>query len=315
MSFAPPPHGAATPVGRSPRMQAAEPARRSWLREQWTLVRRPRLEFGWASLRGAGHSRNQDAVLAAPPLFAVADGVGGGDAGELASSALLAWCRSIGPREWRDADRLAGRLRGADQALRGALEELSPGGTSATTLAATWLGTNGRGHLTHVGDTRILQIRPHRGAWQLTPLTRDHTYAHLNETPPPGGRPDDPARMVGVGAMGEPEVSKLRLRENDWLVLCSDGFHRFVPEATLLAQCQGARGHDLSPLAQQLARLALERGSTDDISVLLVRRNPVAGARAGFWLAGALAIAMAAAAWLLPMLPMLWSGSMDAFVR
>ena len=287
------PDGSATPL----RQQRVEPVPPStplqWLRQQWRLARRPRIESGWASVCGAGHARNQDAVLAAAPLFAVADGVGGGSAGELASSQLLAWCRDVQPSAWRRPDTLAAKLRQADSALADALRRLNPGGRSATTFAGAWLGPDGRGCIAHIGDSRILQLRPRRGEWQCSAMTVDQTYANLGETPPAGGQPDDPARMVGVGAAGDPAVARLRLRENEWLLLCSDGLHRFVPAPLLAARCRLGAGSALQTLAQDLAQTALARGSRDDISVLLVRRNPVAGARAAFWLAAA-AVAVAA---------------------
>jgi protein phosphatase len=282
------PDGSTTPLLQPQPSQSSPASPLQWLRLQWRLVRRPRIESGWATLCGAGHAHNQDAVLAAAPLFAVADGVGGGSAGELASSQLLAWCREIPRGVWRRPDTLAARLRQADAALAQALQELNPGGRSATTFAGAWVGNDGRGCIAHFGDSRILLLRPQAGAWQCTALTVDQTYANLGEPPPPGGHPDDPARMVGVGAAGEPAVAALRLRENDWLLLWSDGLHRFVPMPLLAGLCQRGADSSLPRLAQDLAQQALARGSHDDISVLLVRRNPLGGARAGFWLAAGL---------------------------
>ena len=280
-----PPDDAVTPLVQQRIAPLEHRSVADWLRGQWGLARRPRIESGWASVRGAGHERNQDAVLAAQPLFAVADGVGGGSAGELASSQMLAWCRAIPPADWRRPEALAAKLRESDAALASALERLSPGGRSATTFAGVWLGRGGRGTVAHVGDSRVLQLRPRPGPWLVTRLTLDQTYANLGEQPPEGGRPDDPARMVGVGAIGDPPVRRVRLRENDWLLLCSDGLYRFVPEPTLAALCQRSAAEPLHALAQQLAEAASLAGSRDDISVLLVRRNPLCGARIPFWLA------------------------------
>ena len=298
MTFGPAPDDAATPLVRRGAADDDTPAGPlAWLRGQWRLMQRPRLESGWASACGTGHARNQDAVLAAAPLFAVADGVGGGSAGELASSELLAWCRALAPADWRSAEALATRLRDADAALATTLESLSPGGRSATTFAGAWLRPDGRGLVAHVGDSRVLQVQPQRGAWRVTRLTQDQTYANLGEAPPEGGRPDDPARMVGVGAIGEPPVAPFRLRENDWLVLCTDGLHRFVPEATLAAACRRGAGAPPEAVARRLVAAAARAGSRDDISVLLLRRNPRAGARAAFWWALA-AVLAGAGAWL-----------------
>ena len=290
-----PPEDAVTPLVRqriapAPRRSAAD-----WLRRHWALARRPRIESGWASVCGVGHERNQDAVLAAAPLFAVADGVGGGSAGELASSQMLAWCRAIQLANWQRPEALAAKLRESDAALADALERLNPGGRSATTFAGAWLRRSGHGMVAHVGDSRVLQLRPRPGAWQLTRLTVDQTYGNLGELPPEGSRADDPARMVGVGAIGEPPVVRLRLRENDWLLLCSDGLYRFVPEPTLAALCQCAVDAPLHTLAQQFAQVAAQAGSRDDISVLLVRLNPLGGARILFWLAFAASLIAALA--------------------
>jgi serine/threonine protein phosphatase PrpC len=290
-----PPDDAVTPLVPQRLPPAPRHGMADGLRAQWSLARRPRIESGWASVCGVGHERNQDAVLAAAPLFAVADGVGGGSAGELASSQMLAWCRAIAPADWRRPEALAAALRASDAALANALARLNPGGRSATTFAGAWLRRSGRGLVAHVGDSRVLHLRPRPGAWQLTRLTDDQTYAQLGEPPPDGSRPDDPARMVGVGAIGEPPVAPLRLRENDWLLLCSDGLHRYVPEAALAAACQRAADAPLHAVAQQLAQAAAQAGSRDDISVLLVRLNPRGGARTPFWLALAVTSIMALA--------------------
>ncbi|MDP9912399.1 serine/threonine protein phosphatase PrpC [Variovorax boronicumulans] len=290
-----PSEDAVTPLVQHRFMPAPRRSMTGWLRHQWSLVRRPRIESGWASLCGAGHERNQDAVLAADPLFAVADGVGGGSAGELASSQMLAWSRAIQPADWRSPEALAAKLREADAALANALERLSPGGRSATTFAGAWLRRSGHGLVAHVGDSRVMQLHPRPGAWRVTRLTADQTYANLSEVPPEGSRPDDPARMVGVGAIGEPPVKRLRLGENDWLLLSSDGLHRFVSESTLVALCQRDAATPLQEIAQQLAQAAVQAGSRDDISVLLVRRNPLGGARTPFWLALAASVIAALA--------------------
>lgn len=265
-----------------------------WLQRQWHLARRPRLENGWASLCGAGHARNQDAVLAAPPLYAVADGVGGGRAGELASSQMLAWCRSIPSTAWQDAKSLAEWMRQADDALANSLQSLNPGGLSATTFAGAWLAHSGRGHVVHIGDTRVLRLSPERKAWRVHQVTMDQTYANTGEAPPPGGSPDDPARMVGVGAIGNPPVARLKLGEGEILMICSDGLHRFVLPRTIAELCKQASdlGHPISKLADQLALAAQAAGSQDDISVLLVRKNALGGARQAYWAVAALAAAV-----------------------
>lgn len=261
------------------------------------MLRRPRIEVGWASLCGSNHDRNQDAVSVAAPLFAVADGVGGGRAGELASGGMLAWCRAVPHSVWQDPTALAALLPQADEALAATLRPLNLGGPSATTFVAVWLRRSGYGHVTHVGDTRLLLGRASSDesrTWQQ--VTQDDTYALVGETPPLGSSANDPARMVGVGAMGQPEVQALRLRENDMLLLCSDGLHRFVDVTTVdqtLVQAE-QMGLRLNSAAQILVEAARAGGSTDDASIVLVRLNPWRGARLGFWFAAAGTIGLAA---------------------
>ena len=79
-----------------------------------------------------------------------------------------------------------------------------------------------------VGDCRIYRLRA-RPTTPVELLTRDDTYGHLGETPPPGGSPDDPARMVGNGAVDAPNVASVELGDGEMLMLCSDGLHKHVP--------------------------------------------------------------------------------------
>jgi serine/threonine protein phosphatase PrpC len=109
-----------------------------------------------------------------------------------------------------------------------------------------------------------------RGVRGIELLTRDDTFAHLNETPPEGSSPDDPARMVGNGATSGANVALHDLARGDLLALCSDGVHKHLDD------------HDWEhvlrqpvPLArrcEQLIALARHQGSTDDATVLLVHR-------------------------------------------
>lgn len=242
------------------------------------------LESAWVSLRGTGHDRNQDAVLVSPPAFAVADGVGGGSAGELASSKMLEYCRRIPEQTWRSPALLSRCLARADGVLRDSLREHTPD-PSATTFAGVWVDHRGRGVMAHVGDARIIGITPGTRYCRVQSLTLDQTYGNLGETPPPGGRADDPARMLGVGEAGVPPVERLKLREGDLLLLCTDGLHRFVDAAQMADLIQQARRQrdSLSSLASALALAARQAGSRDDISVLLLRCNPWLGARRPFW--------------------------------
>ena len=246
----------------------------------------PLLESAWVSLRGTGHDRNQDAVLVAQPVFAVADGVGGGSAGELASSKLLEYCRSISPDIWHSPELLSRSLVEADEVLLHHLRAHTKD-PSATTFAGAWLDRAGRGLIAHVGDARIIRLIPRHGHCEVRALTQDQTYDNMGEVPPPGVKAGDPARMLGVGAVGVPPVQKLSLHEGELLLLCTDGLHRFINESELAELCHSAlrKRESLASLARALAQAARLAGSHDDISILILRRNPWLHVRWPFWFA------------------------------
>lgn len=246
----------------------------------------------WAVLsrRGARGGANEDAVLARPPhFFGVADGVGGGSHGEVASQVALRHCAAA--RDLRP-QALLRQVQGADAAVAAALAPLSdsPG---AATLVALWLrGRSAR--LLHVGDARALLFRRDwKGSWRLAWRTQDQTYAAMGQTPPEGGEPDDPCRMVGTGAVGEPGLRQFRLRDDDVVLLCSDGLHRHVSDGALTETVSaGLRmGLGLDNVVRELVSQAARNGSTDDITVLLLR---CAAPGARVWLLGALLTGLAA---------------------
>lgn len=233
-----------------------------------------RSAFRWAQLSvvGTRGGTNQDAVLVQPPnFFGVADGVGGGSYGEVASSVTLRHCA--------DAPEINGAalstwVKESDEVVASSIARLSdsPGGA---TLVAVWL-QGMRTHLLHVGDARAFLFRKNwRGHWHLTWQTLDQTYANNQLSPPVGGSPYDPCQMIGTGAVGEPGRHDFRMQEDDFLLLCTDGLHRFVQETAIHRIINsGARsGLSLDEIAGELIVKAQQNGSYDDITVLLLRRK------------------------------------------
>jgi protein phosphatase len=213
-------------------------------------------------------------------LFAVADGVGGQQFGEIASrtaveSTLANFSRSVG------GESHAGLLRRLIQAANHAVYEKAlstgPGGVAmATTIVACTVRYD-RAVVAHVGDSRCYLIRN----GQATALTRDHTVSSeqvrlgmitAKEAAESGNR-NLLTRSLGSDLFVAVETGDHLLLPDDILLLCSDGLHNSVHSddmAHLLAP-----GVDLHAAAQKLVALARERDGADNITVQVIRVRSV----------------------------------------
>jgi len=237
-------------------------------------------QLAWAQIDGTRHLINEDRLAhravqfpreAGQALFvALADGVGGGARGDVAAAALVEHSTALHASDYLRPAAIATHMYTADEHVQAALREVTfaPG---ATTLAAAWLGSDGRGHIMRVGDSRLYRLAPER----IEPLTQDQTYAYTGEPVPDGYAPDDLANMVGTGHMGEPEIQPIHLACGSYLLLCSDGLHRGLDDpglhATLYASLAANDGQ-LEATARDLCLAARAAGSEDDISLILVHR-------------------------------------------
>ena len=237
------------------------------------------LTAAYASQAGRDHERNEDSCSHIPsaerPGFCgVADGVGGGAHGDIASRVLLAHCARAPKEAYSDPDRLIEWLTRADSQVRAAVARRTRK-AGAATLAAAWFPSQRTAYLLNVGDCRVYQLKPRRQGYGIRQLTVDQTYASFSQEPPLDGRPDDPARMVGAGAVGIPPVVRTRMRSRALLLLCSDGVHRFVSDDEMAGiVSNGLRsGDSLRTICSRLVHAARRNGSRDDASALLVMRH------------------------------------------
>jgi PPM family protein phosphatase len=260
-----------------------------------------RLETAAASARGKQHDVNEDwhSALEGPaPLFVVADGVGGGAMAAQASRKLVRHLHDalVGPRI--DAPSIRDALLDADRAVGKSIAKRTDASGAATVALAAGNGPLlSRWLIAWVGDCRVYRIGTETSeSAQL--LTVDDTYRHLSESPPPGGSHDDPARMVGNGAVSEPNVGRIVLRSGEMLLICTDGVHKHVDPRDLGRVLRGS-----APLARRCGRLlALARahGSLDDATVLVVLRKPRLARLASFAAAVLLLIALSAIVMVMP---------------
>jgi len=227
-----------------------------------------------ASSIGSRHGTNEDSYSSPAsdvPVFVVADGVGGGAMAAWASRHVVSCLQRTLAKPPLDAHAVRAALLAADREVAQGIAR-----RTARTGAATVAVCAGTGPLfTHwyigwVGDCRIYRLTSGH-APNVELLTRDDTYRNLGETPPLGGSPEDPARMVGNGAVDAPNVTAVELHAGDALVLCFDGVHKFVSVGDMLDALTAD-----TPLAQRCLRLvemARANGSVDDATALVVHRH------------------------------------------
>jgi len=249
------------------------------------------VEFTQLSDRGQVREGNEDYLGYVEPgtperarthgwLFALTDGVGGHDLGEVASHAavesMLAGFREAPAGESHGS--LLGRLvRDANARVVHSGHAAGAGGTSmATTLVACALRYD-RVTVAHVGDSRCYLIR--RGESNL--LTRDHTVA--SEHVRLGLLSADEAaesenrhllsRSLGSELSVKAEINEHQVFVGDVLVLCSDGLHGSVSGTEMAALT--SHGGDLAAAAQRLVDIANQRDGSDNISLQLIRVRSV----------------------------------------
>jgi PPM family protein phosphatase len=217
--------------------------------------------------------RNEDAFVLDPPLFAVADGMGGAQAGEVASRlAATAF------REYHDADQLppADRVQAIIQEANRRIYERARADLDAsgmgTTLTAALL-TGGRVILGHVGDSRAYRIRD----GELEQLTEDHSLVGdlmRSGRLTPEEADAHPQRSVITRALGtDPEVdvdtSTVDVKPGDLFLLCSDGLTTMVTDDDILGILAAAP--TLDDAARELVRAANSGGGEDNVTVVLFR--------------------------------------------
>lgn len=220
---------------------------------------------------GLVRAGNEDAAFVGPYCLVVADGVGGGAAGEVAAATTAyAVAATAMMRTGEDpAAVLADGVRVAQaQVHAGVVADSDRAGMATTLTAVVTDGT--RFTLAHLGDSRGYVVR--RG--DLTRVTRDHTYVQdlLDEGRlQPAEVPDHPWRNVVLRTVngqveGEPDLVELNLVPGDRVLLASDGLTDLVSEAEIARSVLNSSDDDA---VAALVAAALARGGRDNITCVL----------------------------------------------
>ncbi len=215
---------------------------------------------------------NEDSAYAGPHLLAIADGMGGHAAGEVASAVAI---KTLAPLDvdTTGIDKLqvlADAISTANAALRDiTLSDPSTEGMGTTVTALLWSGDEVA--LCHIGDSRAYLLRD--GALQQ--ITHDHTLVQTlvdEGRLTPEAAASHPQRSLVMRALqssipADPDLAILQARVGDRYLLCSDGLTDVVSDETL--QSTLAELPDLDAAVEQLVDLAIRSGGPDNITCVL----------------------------------------------
>lgn len=231
----------------------------------------------WTQVTEVGKVRkqNEDNVLVIGPLglFAVADGMGGHKAGEVASEMALQVLEQY-VRNHVDGQPEDIMRQGVQQAngliYETASNNLGQRGMGTTITAALLRGKQLL--LAHVGDSRAYLLRKD----QIRQLTVDHslvqalydegviTLSQAREHP----RRNVLTRALGTSPTVEVDLASLAVEKKDMLLLCTDGLSGLMEEQEIYQLCKSTK--KLDKIAMALVNMAMDRGGQDNISVVLV---------------------------------------------
>jgi len=221
---------------------------------------------------GRVRERNEDACFAGDHVFAVADGLGGHRAGEVASDLALGSVRALDQTEPRAAAKgVAEAVRKGNRAVHDRAETDDSLRGMGTTMTAVVISGN-TAFIAHVGDSRCYLIRG--GA--ITQLSRDHTLVARMVSEgrlTPEQAEAHPQRSVLTRALGadkevDVDESRFSLIDGDRLLLCSDGLTGMLGDDEIRDFATG--GSDLDEICRRLIDAANERGGQDNITVVLI---------------------------------------------
>lgn len=225
--------------------------------------------FGSRTDIGCLRDHNEDSLIVAPPLFVVADGMGGHAAGEVASEIAVDVLAERAPKH-PDGEQLARAVEDANRAVIQAAREGRGREGMGTTMTAAMLEGE-RLVIAQVGDSRAYLL--HQGTLQQ--LTRDHSLMadmiEAGQLTPEEAR-THPNRSVITRALGSdehlhPDIYEINVETGDRLLVCSDGLSTMLRDADI--EHTLCRIQDPQRCATQLVNEAISAGGHDNVTVIV----------------------------------------------
>lgn len=228
------------------------------------------LRFGAVSDIGRVRKKNDDSGYAGPNLIVVADGMGGAPAGDLASAVTIQTIKRLDVTEPADLlHALAGTVSIANERLAELIEDDPTVDGMGTTLTAALFDGSQIG-VAHLGDSRGYLWRD----GELLRITRDHSWVQslIDE----GRITEEQAKVHSHRSLllkvldgrhdNDPDLSTYDVHAGDRILICSDGLSGFVPHERIEQVLSAGTPESV---ATELTALALDSGSTDNVTVLV----------------------------------------------
>ena len=227
-------------------------------------------QLGYGTDTGRKRRRNEDDYVVEPPLFAIADGMGGAQAGELASSLAAGAVREDEAAAGSGERRVAELIQEANRRVYERSSQDAAASGMGTTMTVAFVG-DANVAFGHVGDSRAYLIRDGK----LEQLTEDHSLvAELVRSGKlsPEEAETHPQRSVITRALGtDPDVDvdtfSIETAPGDLFMLCSDGLTSMVEDDVILQTIEKNRDN-LQTAAKALIRAANKGGGEDNITVV-----------------------------------------------
>lgn len=233
----------------------------------------------WRTDTGRQRRDNEDNAFVRAPLFVVADGMGGAQAGEVASKLAVDEFHEALPDEGSAEERLTNRIRAANRRIYDLSRTEHEHAGMGTTLTAAYLDDDNLA-VAHVGDSRAYIFRD----GELVRLTQDHSL--VEELVRQGKLTEEQAaehpqrsiitRALGIEGDVEVDTWSYSVRAGDVVLLCSDGLTSMIGEDQIV-QILGSES-SLDRAADGLIGAANDAGGRDNITVVLFRLEEADGA-------------------------------------
>lgn len=240
------------------------------------------MQVGFKSDKGMRRSNNEDAcfVLLPDKVYVVADGVGGGNAGEIASRTAVSEIANYIMKhpiagihdKYEIVDYLQKCLDEANRKIFVMANTYEENSGMATTVIIVY-AYDGKIFITNVGDSRVYLLR----SGHLMQLTEDHTYVNTlvkagllsREEAELDTRKNVITKALGAENIVEPDFFQVEAMEDDIYIICTDGLYDEVGDAEIIEVLSS--GASMTDVSAELINRANRNGGHDNITVISLK--------------------------------------------